>query len=111
MGLFGRQQGRVATVRAMSRFSEDEREQGMTLLEAAESVFVELSAPSRLGTALFTTCASGMGVDGDSPAFGVAAGASLMGYAARIAAPARDLPAAVAGAVRSQLAFTASGEV
>lgn len=95
----------------MSRFTEDEREQGMNMLEAAEGVFVELSAPSRLGTALFTACVSTMGVDEDNPTFGAAAGASLMGYAARIAAPARDLPAAVFTAVKSQLAFTDSGEV
>ena len=112
MGVFTRKQGRVATVRAMSRFTRDEREQGMDMLQSAEAVFVELGAPSRLGTVLFNnTYAGGVGVDEDSPAFGVAAGASLMGYACRMAAPGRDLPEKMVGAIKSQLAFTDSGEL
>lgn len=111
MGLFSRKQGRVATSRALSRFTEDEREQGMDMLKAAEDLFVELGAPSRLGTTLFTTCAASMGVDEDSPAFGIAAGASLMGYACRMAAPARELPESISGAIKAQLAFTDSGDL
>jgi len=111
MVLFSRKQGRVGTVRAMSRFTEDEREHGMDMLQAAESVFVELGAPSRLGTALFATCVHGMGVAEDSPAYGVAAVASLMGYACRMASPGRDVPANIAGAIESQLVFTDAGEM
>jgi hypothetical protein len=111
MGLFSRKQGRASTVRAMARFSEDEREQGMDMLQAAETVFVELGAPSRLGTVLFTTCAGGMGVDEDSPAFGVAAGASLLGYACRMAVPGRQVPDSIAAAIESQLIFADTGEL
>lgn len=111
MGLFSRKPGRLATIRAMSAFSQADRDQGMAMLEATEDVFVELRAPSRLGTALFTACAGSMGVDEDSQVVGVVAGASLMGYACRMATPARELPDNLAGAIGSRLLFTKAGEL
>jgi hypothetical protein len=111
MALFRRKQGRVATVTTMARFSEADRERGMDMLEAAEAVFVGLGAPSRLGTALFSAAASGMGVDDENTVYGVAAGASLMGYACRMAEPASELPKADRRAIADQLVFTDSGEL
>jgi hypothetical protein len=109
MGLFSRKQGRVALVRAMSRFTEDEREQGMDMLQAAEELFVELGAPSRLGITLLMACVGAPDVDEDSPTFGIAAGASLMGYACRMAAPGRELPENIANAIEAELVFTDDG--
>jgi len=111
MGLFRRKQGGIATVAAMAQFAEGDRHRGMHMLEVAEAVFVGLGAPSRLGTALFSGCASAVGVDEDGPTFGVAAGASLMGYACRMADAARELPAAMSGAINSQLIFTGNGQL
>jgi hypothetical protein len=111
MALFRRKQGRVATVTAMARFSEVDRERGMDMLEAAEAVFIGLGAPSRLGTALFSAAASGMGLDDESPLYGVAAGASLMGYACRMAEPANELPERMADVITDQLVFADSGEL
>lgn len=109
MALFRRKQGRIATVTAMAQFSEADRERGMDMLQAAEAVFVGLGAPSRLGTALFSAAASGMGIDGENRLYGVAAGASLMGYACRMAEPANELPGAVADAITGELVFTDTG--
>lgn len=111
MALFRRKQGRVATVTAMARFSEADRERGMDMLEAAEAVFVGLSTPSRLGTALFSAAAGSMGVDDESPLYGVAAGASLMGYACRMAEPANEPPERIANSIADQLVFTDSGDL
>ena len=110
MGFLTRKQGRAGTIRAMARFPEHEREQGMGMLQAAEETFVELGAMSRLGTALFTACAGATGLDGD-PAFGVAGGAALMGYSCRMAMPAVDIPSDLSDAVEAQLALTESGGV
>jgi hypothetical protein len=111
MGLFSRKQGYGATVRAMSGFTKADREQGMDLLQATEDVFVELGAPSRLGTALLSAFADGMGVSNASPSYGVLAGASLMGYACRMTAPERDLPAEITGTVEKHLAFDDDGDL
>ena len=111
MGLFSRKQGRVATVRAMARFTESEREQGMDMLQAAEDVFVDLGAPSRLGSVIFSACAGAMGVDEDDPVFGVLAGASLLGYACRMASPAVRVPDDIADAIELQLEIGDDGEL
>lgn len=58
---------------------EIERDQGMDMLEAADGCFLELAAFSRLGVALFAMTAETLGVEQERPAFGVAAGAALMG--------------------------------
>ena len=49
------------------------------MLEAADGCFLELAAFSRLGVALFAMTAETLGVEQERPAFGVAAGAALMG--------------------------------
>lgn len=109
MGLFSRKHGYAATVRAMSQFAEVDRERGMDLLQDTEDVFVELGAPSRLGTVLFTAFADGIGVGEDSAAYGVLAGASLIGYACRMTTSERDLPDDIADAMGSQLVFGDNG--
>lgn len=101
----------MATVRAMARFTEPERERGMDMLQAAEGTFVELGAPSRLGTALFSAVIATRGVDSESPAWGVAAGVSLMGYACRMAEPGRDLPDDIVDAIEGQLVCGEGGEL
>lgn len=95
----------------MARFTEAEREQGMDMLEAAEQQFVMLGAPSRLGTAILNACVQSAGVDTDSPAYGMVAGASLMGYACRLAEPTGEPPNGVGDAIKTQIIFTESGEV
>lgn len=111
MGLFSRKQGIAATTAALSDLTEADREHGMDLLEAAEGVFVDLGAPSQLGTAMFDVFARSVGFDEEGPAWGVAAGVSLMGYACRMAEPARAVPENIASAISGQLVFTASGTV
>ncbi|MGH2798688.1 MAG: hypothetical protein ACRDM0_13675 [Thermoleophilaceae bacterium] len=89
----------------MSRFAEPDRERGMDMLQAAEEVFVTIGAPSRLGTVLVATCLGGMGVEEGDPLYGVAAGAALMGYACRMAHPARQLPDRMASGIEAELLF------
>lgn len=81
------------------------------MLQAAEERFVELGAPSRLGTVLLNACAASMGVGEDSPAYGIVAGASLMGYSCRLATPARPVTDNIAGAIEDQLIFGDAGEL
>lgn len=83
----------------------------MDLLDAAEAEFMDISAPSRLGSTLFSACASAFGVDADDQTFGIAAGAALMGYACRLATPARELPEAMADAITAQLVFVEESEL
>lgn len=110
MGLFRRKQGRAATTRAMSRFTEGEREQGMNMLEATEDVFVDLRAPSRLGATLFTAATGDL--DKDDPMFGMVAAVSLMGYSCRMAHAADKQPDDhLATAIAAQLLVGESGKV
>ena len=95
----------------MSRFSEPDRERGMDMLQAAEEVFVTIGAPSRLGTVLVSTCLRSMGVEEGNSLYGVAAGAALMGYACRMADPARQLPNRMASGIEAELLFDEEGTI
>lgn len=95
----------------MSRFDAGDREQGMDMLEAAEEVFVGLGAPSRLAVSVFSAVMASMGVDDESPAYGIAAGASQMGYACRMADDSNELSGALVAAFISQLALDGDGAV
>lgn len=79
------------------------------MLDSAERVFVKLGAPSPLGTVLFSGCVSRIGIRHGDGVWGVAAGASLMGYACRMAGPVSELPHRLADAM--ELVFTAAGDV
>jgi hypothetical protein len=105
MGLVRRRRGMLATVAGMSRFSEADRERGVDMLQAAEEVFVTIGAPSRLGSVLVSACLGGMGVEEGDPLYGVAAGAALMGYACRMADPARHLPDRMVSGIEAELLF------
>jgi hypothetical protein len=110
MGLF-RRQGRVATVASMSQFTEDERELGMDMLQAAESCFVGLGAPSALGTALFSACVASIGVESETSEWGALAGAMLMGYACRLTQADRDIPDVLVAVIEAQLVRAPDGRL
>lgn len=93
----------------MAQFSEMDRERGMDMLQAAEDLFVELSAPSRLGVAILSAFAGSVGIDDENPAYGVMAGLALMGYACRVAESDCDVPDAVAAALEAQMLFAEDG--
>ena len=109
MGLFTRKQGSVATISAMSEFSNADREHGMDMLQDTEEVFVGLGAPSRLAVSVFSAVMSTMGVDDESPAYGVAGGPMQMGYACRMSDDSNELSGALATAFISQLALDDDG--
>jgi hypothetical protein len=87
-----RKQGLLPLMAALSEFEADDRERGFDLLQDAENVFVEISAPSRLGTSLVSVGLTGLGIDEDDPIYGAYAGAALLGYACRMGQPTPPTP-------------------
>ena len=84
MGLFQRKQGPVATAAAVAEFASADRECGLDLLQDAESVFVDIRAPWRLGTAVLSVAQLGLGVEETDPIYGPSLGGALQGYACRM---------------------------
>jgi hypothetical protein len=111
MPLWKRKQGAVSTVVAVSHLSRADRERGMDMLQAAEEVFVTISAPSRLGSALLSACLASIGVEEGDRSWGVFAGAALLGYACRRGDPSRAAPEDVYAEVRAELIVDHDGRL
>jgi len=83
----------------------------MDMLQAAESCFVGLGAPSALGTALFSACVGSIGVESETSEWGALAGAMLMGYACRLTQADREVPNALAAVIEAQLVRAPGGRL
>jgi hypothetical protein len=91
--------------------AEADRVAALGMLVAAEEAFVELGAPSPLGTVLFSGCVADMGISQGDGVWGVAAGISLMGYACRLANGSNERPSHLAGMVEAGLPLSETGEI
>ena len=82
---------------------------GLDLLEGAEGVFVEIGAPSRLGTAVLLTFLETL-EEGDPTFHTESATCALMGYACRMS-QGRSVPSGVAGPIEGNLRRDARGQI
>jgi hypothetical protein len=111
MGLFQRRQGPVATAAAVAEFAPADRERGLDLLQHAESVFVDIRAPSRLGTAVVSVALLGLGIEENDSIYGPSLGAALLGYACRMGQTSPPRPDNDLARVERHLIRDASGSL
>ncbi|MDQ6818870.1 MAG: hypothetical protein M3076_00785 [Actinomycetota bacterium] len=101
----------LPTIAALADFEADDRERGLDLLQDAEGVFVEISAPSRLATTLLSVGLTGMGIEETDPPYGAYAGAALLGYACRLGQDSPPRPPNDAARVERHLVRIRDGEL
>jgi hypothetical protein len=106
-----RKQGLVSLTSALSEFDAGDRERGFDLLQEAEGVFVEISAPSRLGTSLLSLGLMGLGIVAADPIYGAYAGAAMLGYACRMGQSSPPSPPNDTARVERQLLRTKDGDL
>lgn len=106
-----RKQRLLSLTAALSEFAADDRERGLDLLQDAEGVFLEISAPSRLGTLLLSVGLMGLGIGEDDPICGAYAGAAMLGYACRMGQSAPPSPPNDTARVERQLLRTEDGDL
>jgi hypothetical protein len=108
---FRRKQGLLPLMAALSEFEADDRERGLDLLQDAEEVFVEINAPSRLGTSLVSVGLSALGIEEGHPFYGAYAGSAMLGYACRMGQATRPTPPNDTSRVNRHLVREAGGQL